>query len=1090
MHNRKKKIQFQWIFLGNLPIMTKRGHFIINGTPRVLVNQIIRVAGVYYQQQVNKIIQKNKKQIYRTFYVDIISTRGVWLRFELDKKRQIWVRMKKTPKIPVFIFLKFMGFSKKILLAYMDNLKPKFFKKTKNQTQNFLFYLTQNFKLDHNFQQTFIYRKFFNSKIYDLGLIGRKSLNYKLGLRTQETILTPSDFLKITYSLLDLPNHQDLLDDIDNLSNRRIRTVGELLKIQLFQAIFRLNKILEEKMKKNEAIASFFTTRPMNSVFREFFGSCQLSQFLDQTNPLSELTHKRRISCLGPNGIQRETAGMDIRGIHATYFGRICPIETPEGQNAGLVNSLTIFSKKNADGFLESIFHKIYKGQIQKQLEPIYLTASHEQEFIIHFGEPQLSESNFLKNKTFTARHQQQFVRISQNNLQLGFCSSFQIISIATSLIPFLEHNDANRVLMGSNMQRQSVPLLLFESAKIRNSVENRVISDSGYCIQSKFSGLTLYSSKTQLEFCKFPNQYKNQEQKKIIIKNYLLEKKIIQKFYNQVKKFKLVKLRLLTKFSKKNPLLSRSHEQFFNTYFKNHIITIDHFKFSPKIRNYLYKKKFLRKFTRLIDFKQNCLVIQRIAFSKNHILLKEQVYQISNKKYQIWLKNFQKTNQGTYLIQKPIISTLEWVQNGDLLSDCATSKNGKLALGQNLLIAYLPWEGFNFEDAIIINQNLVLQEKYTSLHIEKYEVDIHETLYGLERITSKLPIYDPTLNQLDENGIIQCGCFVKEGTLLVGKVTPIENKPLLPHEKLLYDIVGKEIERVKDTSLRAPKSTFGRVIYISLNDTPYKTKISGPIPFQKICIYIAEKRKLKIGDKMAGRHGNKGIISKILSAQDLPFLLNGEILDLILNPLGVPSRMNVGQLFECLLGFTSEKLNQDYQLEIFDEKYGFDASRSLVYERLFKLRKKFKQKWYFSTQCTGKLFLFDGRTGEKYQQPTTVGKSYIMKLIHLVDDKMHARSTGPYSLVTQQPLKGRSKYGGQRFGEMEVWALEGFGSAFILQELLTVKSDDTRGRTKIIENILKNSKMMFGTPESFKVLLRELQSLCLNIKICQTNIS
>lgn len=1074
--------------MGNLPIMTKRGHFIINGTPRVLVNQIIRVAGVYYQQQVNKIIQKNKKQIYRTFYVDIISTRGVWLRFELDKKRQIWVRMKKTPKIPFFIFLKFMGFSKKMLLSHIYSLEPQFFKKTKNHTQNFLFYLTQNFKLDQNFHHTFIYRKFFNSKIYDLGLIGRKRLNSKLGLRTQKTILTPSDFLKITYSLLDLPNHQDLLDDIDNLSNRRIRTIGELLKIQLFQAIFRLNKILEEKMKKKEAIASFFTTRPMNSVLREFFGSCQLSQFLDQTNPLSELTHKRRISCLGPNGIQRETAGMDIRGIHATYFGRICPIETPEGQNAGLVNSLTIFSKKNADDFLESSFHKIYKGQIQKQLEPICLTASREQEFIIHFGEPQLSESNFLKNKTLTARHQQEFVRISQNNLQLGFYSSFQIISIATSLIPFLEHNDANRVLMGSNMQRQSVPLLLFESSKIRNSIENRVISDSGYCVQSKFSGLTLYSSKTQLEFCKFPSQYKNQDQKKIIGKIHFLETKIIQKFYNQVKNSKLVKLRVLNQFSETNSI--RTHEKFFNTYFKNRRTAIDHFKFSPKIRKYLYKKKFLRTFNRVIEFKKNCLLIQQIVFFENRFLAKGSVSQVSNKKYQIWLKNYQKTNQGTYLIQKPIISTLEWVQNGDLLSDCATSKNGKLALGQNLLIAYLPWEGFNFEDAIIINQNLVLQEKYTSLHIEKYEVDIHETLYGLERITASLPIYDPTLNQLDKNGIIQSGCFVKEGTLLVGKVTPIENKPLLPHEKLLYDIVGKEIERVKDTSLRAPKSTFGRVIYISLNDTPYKTKISVPIPFQKICIYIAEKRKLKIGDKMAGRHGNKGIISKILSAQDLPFLLNGEILDLILNPLGVPSRMNVGQLFECLLGFTSEKLNQDYQLEIFDEKYGFDASRSLVYERLFKLRKKFKQKWFFSTQCTGKIFLFDGRTGEKYQQPTTVGKSYIMKLIHLVDDKMHARSTGPYSLVTQQPLKGRSKYGGQRFGEMEVWALEGFGSAFILQELLTVKSDDTRGRTKIIENILKNSKMLFGTPESFKVLLRELQSLCLNIKICQTTIS
>ncbi|BEI31752.1 RNA polymerase beta subunit (chloroplast) [Bryopsis sp. KO-2023] len=1078
--------------------MTKRGHFIINGAPRVIVNQIIRAAGVYYQQQVNKVVQKGQKQIYRTFYVDIISYRGVWLRFELDKKRQIWVCMKKTPKMPIFVFLKFMGFSKKNILSNVRNAQPHFFKNTKVNTRNFLFYLTQNFQVEKTFNHTFIYRKFLNSQIYDLGMIGRKRLNSKLGLRTQNTILTPADFLKITYLLLDLTHHQDIVDDIDNLSNRRIRTVGELLKIQFFQAIFRLNKILEEKMKKNESIDSFFTTRPMNSVLREFFGSCQLSQFLDQTNPLSELTHKRRISCLGPNGIQRETAGMDIRGIHSTYFGRVCPIETPEGQNAGLVNSLTIFSTKNADGFLESIFYKIYKGQIQKQLEPIWLTADHEQKVRIHFGDTQLSESHFLKNQTLTARYQQQFVRTSQKHIQLGLCSSFQMISIATSLIPFLEHNDANRVLMGSNMQRQSVPLLLFQSSKIRNSVESRVISDSGYCAQSKFSGLTLYASKTKLEFYRFKTQSKKQnrdQKKQNLLKILLLKKKFFNKLSNSVKiywEFLPIKLQLFNRFYRKNSFLKnypRTSWQFLNIYFKHFFISINELKFCPRVTKNLWKTKLSSIFMNTINFKKDFLVIQQIIFSENFSLSKYPIHRVVNGKQYIWLKNFQKTNQGTYLIQKPIISTLEWIQKGDIITDCSTSKNGKLALGQNLLIAYLPWEGFNFEDAIIINQQLVLQEKYTSLHIEKYEVEVRETLYGLERITSNLPVHDQTLNQLDDNGIIKLGCFVKEGTILVGKVTPIENKPLLPHEKLLYDIVGKEIERVKDTSLRAPKSTFGRVIYISLNETPYKTKLSTPTQFQKICIYIAEKRKIKIGDKMAGRHGNKGIVSKILPTQDLPFLLNGDILDLILNPLGVPSRMNVGQLFECLLGFASEKLNQDYQLEIFDEKYGFDASRSLVYERLFKLRKKFKQKWYFSTQCTGKIPLFDGRTGEKYHQPTTVGKSYIMKLIHLVDDKMHARSTGPYSLVTQQPLKGRSKHGGQRFGEMEVWALEGFGSAFILQELLTVKSDDTRGRTKIIENILKNSKMLFGTPESFKVLLRELQSLCLDVQICQTTV-
>ncbi len=1148
--------------------MTKRGHFIINGAPRVIVNQIIRAAGVYYQQQVNKVVHKGNKQVYRTFFVDIISQRGVWIRFELDKKRQIWVCMKKTPKIPIFIFLKALGFSKKTILADLKTAQVNTLNARKVNFRNFLFYITQNFQDEKNFTNSYIYRKFLNPEIYDLGITGRKRLNAKFGLQTHKTVLTPLDFLKIVYRLCEITKYQSMMDDIDNLSNRRIRTVGELLKIQFFQAMFRLEKILEPKMKKNESMETFFTTRAMNSALREFFGSCQLSQFLDQTNPLSELTHKRRISSLGPNGIQRETAGMEIRGIHSTYFGRICPIETPEGQNAGLVNSLTIFSKKNAEGFLESIFYKIYKGQIQTQLKPVSLNAIDEQNVRINFGDIRLSNFNFVKNRSITARYRQQLIRTSKSFVEFSYHSCFQMISIATALIPFLEHNDANRVLMGSNMQRQSVPLCLFESSKVRNIIENRVVSDCGYCSQISFSGLTLYSSKNQIHFYKFSSNWKiyRLEGCKSQTKNVAFFNKFWHKTHNylrgrcfflkifknrqkngdllalkNVSTTKFVRLTLKARMLRKldwTKLAMKSQDfpkiqynkrsaswRCFKTqtnidrkFFSrgkldllNLRFTIGKIRFCHKTEHKLLPASLglnLLTFSKIKNPAHTRYLNYSLQIKKNPIYEYKKVFQpvwqtpidhqetLSHKQI-LWLKNYQKTNQGTHLIQKPLISSLEWVQKGDIVSDCSTSKNGKLALGQNLLIAYLPWEGFNFEDAIIINERCVSQDLYTSLHIEKYEVEIRDTINGLERITCNLPIHDPTRHQLDNNGIIQLGCFVQEGTILVGKVTPVENKPLLPHEKLLYDIVGKEIERVKDSSLRAPKSTFGRVIYISMNDRCYpenqyntitsnKNQSPNPPNFQKICIYIAEKRKIKIGDKMAGRHGNKGIISKILPAQDLPFLLNGEILDLILNPLGVPSRMNVGQLFECLLGFAGEKLHQEFQLEIFDEKYGFDASRSLVYWKLFELRKKFHQKWFFSTQCPGKIPLFDGRTGEKYQQTSTVGRSYILKLIHLVDDKMHARSTGPYSLVTQQPLKGRSKHGGQRFGEMEVWALQGFGSAFILQELLTVKSDDTKGRSKVIENILKNSTMIFGTPESFKVLLRELQSLCLDVQICQ----
>lgn len=1142
--------------------MTKRGYFIINGVPRVLINQVIRRSGIYYQQQKNKLIKSNQIQINRNFYVDIISHRGTWLRFEIDKRKKIWARMKKTPRIPGLLLLQSIGFNKKTItqtILDFDSLSSSFSLNTNKLPISLLSNTTMPLKKGtQNTVETtknFVYQKFLNPRSYNLGKFGRQQLNYKLGLSipTTQTTLTPHDLLFAIESLIQLSLNKKNTHDIDNLENRRVRTAGELIQNQLNLGLIRLEKNLIEKIQKEKKIPkleTLFLSRAINSIFREFFGSNPLSQFLDQANPLSELTHKRRLTSIGPNGINRDTAGMAIRGIHPTHYGRICPIETPEGQNAGLVNSLTCFSSLGTGALIETPFFIVYKGQIQKQLGIQNLSSGFAKNYSIVLNNVKTSRLKFLPNIPFTIQKNLNFQKAFRQNINYIIVSGLQLISIATSLIPFLEHNDANRALMGSNMQRQAVPLLRPDNPLIGTGFENKVLFHSGNFSQSRQSGLVIYVSHSELRVFNFiVNQrdyivksfYYHQKFFRCLFKKTSLKrnfksylffkthlnilkkaKKVLKKittnalYFTTLQSFfelKTKKLSILTdnifflnkssldlqifmKTSKKmnsNPyklillkflFYARDQYKFKKFFFKTPLFLLNNYKKSNKVLS-SSKKVFKRILQNSISFNFN---------NKKRYFIKSKSLSLAYQNFQtkIFFNNYIRSNQGMCFIQKPFLKTNQWIEKGDLLTNNLSSNRGELALGQNILVGYLPWEGYNFEDAILINERLIYDDVYTSLHIEKYKIDRRDTAFGPDQITKNFFDHESeNLEHLDENGVVKTGAWVKEGDILVGRVTPIRQRILLPHEKLLYDIVGKEISSMRNTSLRVSRGIEGRVIDVQIQNSKTIGNLKKDLDskIESVSIQILEYKKIKIGDKIAGRHGNKGIVSKILSREDVPYFPDGKCLDMILNPLGVPSRMNIGQIFESLLGFIGAKLNKKFKVLPFDEVYGYEASRSLVFSKLYETSQKSKQSWIFAPHYPGKFRLFDGRTGNIFHYPVMSGVSYMMKLIHLVDEKIHARSTGSYSVVTQQPLRGRSKHGGQRFGEMEVWALEGFGVAYILQELLTVKSDDIKGRTQIMETILKNSNLHFGTPESFKVLVRELQALCLDVQIYDQNI-
>ena len=1007
----------QWLFLGNVPLITNRGHFIINGTPRVILHQLVRSPGVYYYKSKNK----------PTYYADIICHRGVWLRIETDKKGLIWARMKTMPKIPIVSFLQAFGLDHPHFLAQLEDntflpdppkendkiirvntIAREIFRS--NRYARLALDLVIVDKKRAKFADTFLHNlkvslRFlklkFSARYYDLSEIGRRQVNRQLGLRKslETQILTLDDFICIVNKLIQVQDGFVPLDDIDNLKNRRVRCSGELIQNQFGIGLINIQKLASKKeyefaeFLKLKLIKKMITTKPINGAFKEFFNSSPLSQFLDQTNCLAELTHKRRLSSLGPGGITRETAGMKIRSIHPSHYGRICPIETPEGPNAGLVNSLTTYARINPTGFIETPFYKVLNGQIENTDQVFYFLAQHDEMHTIAPPDLKLTGLSVLQSQTIPIRLGSEFSKVTRENVDFMSVSRIQLISVATSLIPFLEHNDANRALMGSNMQRQSVPLVRPERAIVGTGLEGRVVSDSGHTIQARESGFVTYATSEKIQVLSF-------------------------------------------------------------------------FKLGYKSLHYASKNK------------------KQLGVFDNEFEAAILTYH---------LQQFTRSNQNTAFVQRPLVHEGQWVLKGACLADCASSSFGELAIGKNVLVAYLPWEGYNFEDAILVSERLIFDDLFTSIHVIRYRTEIRETKFGLEKITREKIDNDPTetqnpklkeqFSQLDSNGIIKLGSWVSEGDILVRKIAPVAKKELSAFQKFLYVIVDKPLPESKDTSLRVAKGLEGRVIDIKIRKTKNLLE-TDPIGPEAVTIWIAEKKWLQMGDKMAGRHGNKGIVSRILPRQDMPYLPDGTPIDIVLNPLGVPSRMNVGQLYESLLGLAGKHLNQNYKVMPFDEISGPQASRSLTFSKLYEARKKTGKKWLFQPETPGKMRIFDGRTGEAFDQSITVGEAYMLKLIHLVDEKIHARSTGPYSLVTQQPLRGRSKRGGQRFGEMEVWALEGFGAAYTLQEILTIKSDDLHGRQQVISALTEGKEIQIGKPESFRVLIRELQALCLNVNV------
>ena len=965
------EIKEQEVFIGELPLMTERGTFIINGAERVIVNQIVRSPGVYFKDEQDKNGRK-------TFNASLIPNRGAWLKFETDKNDLLHVRVDKTRKINAHVLMRAIGLSDNDVL---DKLRhPEYYQKSIEAANDegissedqALLELYKKLRPGEppsvSGGQTLLHSRFFDPKRYDLGRVGRYKINKKLRLTIPDAVrtLTPEDVLStIDYLInLELDVGGASLDDIDHLGNRRVRSVGELLQNQVRVGLNRLERIIKERMTVGETEsltpAQLVNPKPLVAAIKEFFGSSQLSQFMDQTNPLAELTHKRRISALGPGGLTRERAGFAVRDIHPSHYGRICPIETPEGPNAGLIGSLATHARVNEYGFIETPFWKVEDGIVLKQGDPLYLAADLEDECRVAPGDVPTDAEGRITSELVPVRYRQDFEKVPPEQVDYVQLSPVQVISVATSLIPFLEHDDANRALMGSNMQRQAVPLLRPERPLVGTGLETQVARDSGMVPITRVNGTVTFVDATA--------------------------------------------------------------------------------------------------------------IVIRDEEGTDHVH---------------HLQKYQRSNQDTCLNQRPIVRQGDPVIAGQVLADGSACEGGEIALGQNVLIAYMPWEGYNYEDAILLSDRLVHDDLYTSVHIEKYEIEARQTKLGPEEITREIPnIAEESLGHLDEMGIIRIGAYVESGDILVGKVTPKGESDQPPEEKLLRAIFGEKARDVRDNSLRVPGTERGRVVDVRIYTREQGDELP-PGANMVVRVYVAQRRKIQVGDKMAGRHGNKGIISRILPQQDMPYLPDGTPIDIVLNPLGVPSRMNVGQVFECLMGWASAHLDCRVKVVPFDEMHGPEKSKQTVQTYLEEAASLPGKEWVYNPDNPGKIQLVDGRSGEPFDQPVTVGYAHILKLVHLVDDKIHARSTGPYSLVTQQPLGGKAQQGGQRLGEMEVWALEAYGAAYTLQELLTVKSDDMQGRNEALNAIVKGKPIPRpGTPESFKVLMRELQSLGLDIAV------
>ena len=985
-NNTTGEIKSQTVFMGDFPMMTRKGTFVINGTERVVVSQLVRSPGIYFDRTLDKTSDVD------VFSVKVIPSRGAWLEFDVDKRSTVGVRIDRKRRQPVTVLLKALGWS-------ADRIREHF-----GWSETLLATLEKDHIPGQDEALLDIYRKlrpgepptresaqallenlFFNHKRYDLAKVGRYKANKKLGLDQpiSHGNLTEDDIVKTIEYLVRLHAGDEgyEVDDIDHFGNRRLRTVGELIQNQIRVGLSRMERVVRERMTTQDVEAitpqTLINIRPVVASIKEFFGTSQLSQFMDQTNPLAGLTHKRRLSALGPGGLSRDRAGMEVRDVHPSHYGRMCPIETPEGPNIGLIGSLASYGRVNAFGFVETPYRKVNAGKVSDQID--YLTADEEDRHTIAQANSRIdAEGNFIESKVL-CRKKIEVELLDPDEVDYMDVSPRQMVSVATAMIPFLEHDDANRALMGANMQRQAVPLLRSESPLVGTGMELRAAVDAADVVTADKAGV-------------------------------------------------------------------------------------------------------------VEELSADYITVMADDGTRN-------TYRLSK---------FARSNQGTSFNQKPIVDEGDRVEVGQVLADGPSTDNGEMALGKNLLVAFMPWEGHNYEDAIILNQRIVQDDVLTSIHIDEHEVDARDTKLGAEEITRDIPnVSDEVLADLDERGIIRIGADVVTGDVLVGKVTPKGETELTPEERLLRAIFGEKAREVRDTSMKVSHGGDGKVIGVRVFSREDGDELPPGVN-ELVRVYIAQKRKIQDGDKLAGRHGNKGVIAKILPPEDMPFLKDGTPVDIVLNPLGVPGRMNIGQVLETHLGWVAKtgwqiEGDPDWAARLPEPaRIGhpgtnvatpvFDGAREGEITGLLDstLRTRDGDQLIGST---GKALLIDGRSGEPFPEPISVGYVYILKLLHLVDDKIHARSTGPYSMITQQPLGGKAQFGGQRFGEMECWAMQAYGAAYALQELLTIKSDDILGRVKVYEAIVKGENIPEpGIPESFKVLLKELQSLCLNVEVLSSD--
>ncbi|MBB4852991.1 DNA-directed RNA polymerase subunit beta [Mycobacteroides chelonae] len=1002
INNNTGEIKSQTVFMGDFPMMTDMGTFIINGTERVVVSQLVRSPGVYFDESIDKSTEKTLHS------VKVIPGRGAWLEFDVDKRDTVGVRIDRKRRQPVTVLLKALGWTNEQIVErfgfseiMMGTLEKDNIAGPDEALLDIYRKLRPGEPPTKESAQALLENLFFKEKRYDLARVGRYKVNKKLGLggtnpaQVTTTTLTEEDVVATIEYLVRLHEGQTSMtapggvevpvdvDDIDHFGNRRLRTVGELIQNQIRVGLSRMERVVRERMTTQDVEAitpqTLINIRPVVAAIKEFFGTSQLSQFMDQNNPLSGLTHKRRLSALGPGGLTRDRAGLEVRDVHPSHYGRMCPIETPEGPNIGLIGSLSVYARVNPFGFIETPYRKVSEGVVTDEIH--YLTADEEDRHVVaQANSPVDANGRFTEEKILVRRKGGEVEFVSATEVDYMDVSPRQMVSVATAMIPFLEHDDANRALMGANMQRQAVPLVRSEAPLVGTGMELRAAIDAGDVVVAEKAG-----------------------------------------------------------------------------------------------------------------------VIEEVSADYVTVMADDGTRQSYR------LRKFARSNHGTCANQKPIVDEGQRVEIGQVIADGPCTENGEMALGKNLLVAVMPWEGHNYEDAIILSNRLVEEDVLTSIHIEEHEIDARDTKLGAEEITRDIPnVSDEVLADLDERGIVRIGAEVRDGDILVGKVTPKGETELTPEERLLRAIFGEKAREVRDTSLKVPHGESGKVIGIRVFSRDDDDDLPAGVN-ELVRVYVAQKRKISDGDKLAGRHGNKGVIGKILPVEDMPFLPDGTPVDIILNTHGVPRRMNIGQILETHLGWVAktgwdikkdghaeipawaQNLPEELQSAPADTRTAtpvFDGAREEELTGLLSSTLP-NRDGEVMVDGDGKARLFDGRSGEPFPYPVTVGYMYILKLHHLVDDKIHARSTGPYSMITQQPLGGKAQFGGQRFGEMECWAMQAYGAAYTLQELLTIKSDDTVGRVKVYEAIVKGENIPEpGIPESFKVLLKELQSLCLNVEV------